>query len=167
MLGVLGLVVPDLLGGPLYLLPDLGTERLIPFTIQLVVAVGVLEAYRGAMRAQKKGLEERAYPGRRFDVLGLTRQRPEAKQEKPAPPGLGVYAAWLGGLPGFLSGAWWYSRREMTVKDYKDMKEKELNNGRLASVYAASMVTGKGPITLLLEHVADPVHNSVLQTLSQ
>ncbi len=69
MLGVLGLVVPDLLGGPLYLLPDLGTERLIPFTIQLVVAVGVLEAYRGAMRAQKKGLEERAYPGRRWALL--------------------------------------------------------------------------------------------------
>ena len=66
MLGVLGLIVPDLLGGPLYLLPDLGTQRLVPFTIQLVVAVGVLEAYRGAMRAQKKGLEERAYPGRRF-----------------------------------------------------------------------------------------------------
>jgi hypothetical protein len=36
-----------------------------------------------------------------------------------------------------------------------------------AGVYAASMVTGKGPVTLLLEHVADPVHNSVLQTLSQ
>lgn len=154
MLGVLGLIVPDLLGGPLYLLPDLGTQRLVPFTIQLVVAVGVLEAYRGAMRAQKKGLEERAYPGRRyflfslllvvtpffrgrpllagsqcctcllciihctlgafldaglrawsrFDVLGLTRQRSEAKQEKHSPPGLGVYAAWLGGLPGFLSG---------------------------------------------------------------
>ena len=65
MLGTMGLVVPDLLGGPLYLLPDLGTQRLIPFTIQLVVAVGVLEAYRGAVRAQKRGLEERAYPGKR------------------------------------------------------------------------------------------------------
>ncbi|CAL8463479.1 g3013 [Coccomyxa elongata] len=172
MLGTMGLVVPDLLGGPLYLLPDLGTQRLIPFTIQLVVAVGVLEAYRGAVRAQKRGLEERAYPGKSFDVLGLTRQRAKAKPEKQGPPGLGVYSAWLGGLPGFLSGAWWYSRREMTVKDYKDMKEKELNNGRLAmisfaGVYAASMVTGKGPITLLLEHVADPMHNTVLQTFAQ
>lgn len=36
-----------------------------------------------------------------------------------------------------------------------------------AGVYAASMVTGKGPITLLLEHVADPMHNTVLQTFAQ
>ncbi len=39
-----------------------------------------------------------------FDVLGLTRQRAKAKPEKQGPPGLGVYSAWLGGLPGFLSG---------------------------------------------------------------
>lgn len=65
MLGVLGLIVPDLLGGELYLLPDLGTQRLIPFTIQLLVAVGVLEGYRGAVRAEHRGLDERAYPGRR------------------------------------------------------------------------------------------------------
>lgn len=65
MLGVLGLIVPDLLGGPLYLLPDLGSARLVPFTVQLVVALGALEAYRGAVRAQKAGLEERVYPGRR------------------------------------------------------------------------------------------------------
>jgi hypothetical protein len=43
-------------------------------------------------------------------------------------------------LADFMStaGAWWYSRREMTVKDYKDMKEKELNNGRLASKPSSS-----------------------------
>lgn len=35
-----------------------------------------------------------------------------------------------------------------------------------AGVYAASMVTGKGPVTLLLEHVADPAHNTIVQTLS-
>ncbi len=32
-------------------------------------------------------------------------------------------------------------------------------------VYAASMLTGKGPITLLMEHVADPMNTTVLQTL--
>lgn len=34
-------------------------------------------------------------------MFGLTQQE---KKEKKNPPGLGVYAAWLGGLPGFLSG---------------------------------------------------------------
>jgi hypothetical protein len=71
MLGVLGLIVPDLLGGPLYLLPDLGTQRLIPFTIQLLVAVGVLEGYRGAVRAERRGLDDRVYPGRRCKASPL------------------------------------------------------------------------------------------------
>ena len=65
MLGVLGLIVPDLLGGPLVLLPDLGSARLVPFTIQLLVALGVLEGYRGAVRAERASLEERVYPGRK------------------------------------------------------------------------------------------------------
>ena len=34
-------------------------------------------------------------------------------------------------------------------------------------VYAASMVTGKGPVTLLLQHVADPAHTNVLQALQR
>ena len=32
-------------------------------------------------------------------------------------------------------------------------------------VYAASMVTGRGPFKLLLEHISDPVHNTVIQNL--
>jgi hypothetical protein len=31
----------------------------------------------------------------------------------------------------------------------------------------ASLVTGKGPITLLMEHLADPVHHTIVQTLQQ
>ena len=69
MLGVAGLIAPDLLGGPLVLLPDLGSARLVPFTVQAVVALGALEAYRGAVRAEKAGLEERVYPGRRCAEL--------------------------------------------------------------------------------------------------
>jgi len=37
-------------------------------------------------------------------------------------------------------------------------------------VYAASMVTGRGPVKLLLEHISDPVHNNattVVQNLLQ
>jgi len=57
--------------------------------------------------AQARSLEERVYPSRRFDVLGLVQRRPGARggPRGGAAPGLGVYAAWLGGLPGFLSGA--------------------------------------------------------------
>ncbi len=72
MLGVLGLIVPDLLGGPLVLLPDLGSARLVPFTIQLTVALGALEAYRGAVRAEQASLEERVYPGRRWGAVSLS-----------------------------------------------------------------------------------------------
>lgn len=52
MLGVVGLVVPDLAGGPLYLLPDLASLPLLTFTIQAVVALGALEIYRGARRLE-------------------------------------------------------------------------------------------------------------------
>jgi hypothetical protein len=31
--------------------------------------------------------------------------------------------------------------------------------------FLASALTGRGPITLLLQHVADPVHTNILQTL--
>lgn len=47
------------------------------------------------------------YPSRRFDVLGLVQRRQRggpAGQRDSGAPGLGVYSAWLGGLPGFLSG---------------------------------------------------------------
>ena len=57
---------------------------------------------------QERSLEERVYPSRRFDVLGLVQQRrrggPGGQRDSGA-PGLGIYSAWLGGLPGFLSGA--------------------------------------------------------------
>ena len=32
-------------------------------------------------------------------------------------------------------------------------------------IYVASMVTGKGPYALLLEHVIDPVHHNAVQNL--
>jgi hypothetical protein len=34
-----------------------------------------------------------------------------------------------------------------------------------AGVCLAGIATGKGPVTLLLQHVADPLHNTILQTL--
>ena len=76
MLGVVGLVVPDVLGAPLYLLPDLASLPLLTFTIQAVVALGALEMYRGARRLEARlileglcsgicGYLRRAAPGSR------------------------------------------------------------------------------------------------------
>ena len=55
---------------------------------------------------QERSLEERVYPSRRFDLLGLVQRRSGGRpgQRDLGAPGLGVYSAWLGGLPGFLSG---------------------------------------------------------------
>jgi hypothetical protein len=39
---------------------------------------------------------------------------------------------WVGGLPGWLAGGWWYSRREVTEVELFDKKSRELCNGRLA-----------------------------------
>jgi hypothetical protein len=52
--------------------------------------------------------------------------------QDPAAPGLGVYSSWLGGLPGWLSGAWWFEKREMTKRQVSDMKRTELSSGRVA-----------------------------------
>lgn len=82
MLGVLGLIIPDVLGAPLYMLPELGTARLLPFTIIVVVAFGGLEIYRVQSILQGQDLNSRVYPGgKSFDPLGLaSRQQPGTKR---------------------------------------------------------------------------------------
>ncbi|KAL3130929.1 Chlorophyll a-b binding protein 6, chloroplastic [Trebouxia sp. C0009 RCD-2024] len=170
MLGVLGLIIPDVLGAPLYMLPELGTERLLPFTIIVVTAFGGLEVYRVQSLLQGRDLNSRLYPGgKRFDPLGLAKGQASGQQESKT-PGLGVFSSWLGGLPGWLSGGWWLERKNKTEREVNDLKSKELSNGRLAmiscvGIYVASMVTGKGPYALLLEHVKDPVHHNAVQNL--
>lgn len=82
MLGVLGLIIPDVLGAPLYMLPELGTARLLPFTIIIVVTFGGLEIYRVQSILQGQDLNSRVYPGgKSFDPLGLaSRQQPGRKE---------------------------------------------------------------------------------------
>lgn len=46
--------------------------------------------------------------------------------------GLGVFSSWLGGVPGWLSGGWWFEKRSKTEREVNDLKTKELSNGRLA-----------------------------------
>ncbi|KAK9815413.1 hypothetical protein WJX72_003252 [[Myrmecia] bisecta] len=169
MLGVLGLLATDLLGGPVYLLPELTTQQLLPYSLAALLAVGAFETVRGAKRASQPDVNSRIYPGKSFDPLGLAKPR---RQGKEAAPGLGVWSAWLGGLPGWLSGGWWLEQQDRTVKEVEELKTKELKNGRLAmlsfaGVYLAASLTGKGPVTLLVEHLSDPVHHTVVQTLQQ
>lgn len=86
MLGVLGLIIPDVLGAPLYMLPELGTERLLPFTIIVVTAFGGLEIYRVQSLLQGRDLNSRVYPGgKRFDPLGLAKTQAAGQQMSKTP----------------------------------------------------------------------------------
>lgn len=86
MLGVLGLIIPDILGAPLCMLPELGTERLLPFTIIVVTAFGGLEVYRVQSILQGRDLNSRVYPGgKRFDPLGLAKGQASGQHESKSP----------------------------------------------------------------------------------
>lgn len=114
---------------------------LAPWGVVVALALALVESYRLAALWGEPDFEKRTYPGRPFDFLGLAARRwpaggrgPAGEQpaDDEAPPGLGVYASWLGGLPGWLAGGWWFERREMTEAELVAMKGRELRNGRLA-----------------------------------
>ncbi|KAI8465291.1 MAG: hypothetical protein J3K34DRAFT_437637 [Monoraphidium minutum] len=142
-----------------------GGGAALPWAVAALVLFAIVETYRMAALWWEEDMERRAYPGNRFDPMGLTKPRRDG-----APPGLAVWAPWLGGALGWLAGGWWWAQRDMTESQLDDMKARELRNGRLAmvsfaGVCLAGVVTGEGPITLLMQHLADPLHNTILQAL--
>lgn len=117
MLGVLGLIIPDVLGAPLYMLPELGTERLLPFTIIVVTAFGGLEVYRVQSILQGRDLNSRVYPGgKRFDPLGLAKGQASGQQESASPGKIGFPACVGVRTPVFfcMPSTWTCQYRDLT-----------------------------------------------------
>jgi hypothetical protein len=104
-------------------------SALAPWGIVLLLSLALLETYRMAALWDEDDFEKRTYPGKRFDILGFTAP---SKTEDEQPPGLGVWSSWVGGVPGWLAGGWWFDRKEMTETQLMEMKSRELRNGRLA-----------------------------------
>lgn len=91
---------------------------------------------------------------------------------------------WFLGLEGFFQGSGdqytscypggpFFNFMGMATKDEADtktMRTKEINNGRLAMISmlglaSQAVLTGKGPVQNLLDHLSDPVHNNLLTNL--
>ena len=68
-----GLMVPDLLGAPLTLLPELVSARLLPFTLGALTAMFVPELIRAQYRLKQRNANQRAWPGGLLDPLGRLR----------------------------------------------------------------------------------------------
>ena len=65
-----GLMVPDLLGAPLTLLPELVSARLLPFTLGALTVLFVPELIRAQYRLKQRNANQRAWPGGLLDPLG-------------------------------------------------------------------------------------------------
>ena len=62
--------MPDLLGAPLTLLPELVSARLLPFTLGALTVMFVPELIRAQYRLKQRNANQRAWPGGLLDPLG-------------------------------------------------------------------------------------------------
>jgi hypothetical protein len=152
-----------------------------------LATLAVLEAAR-FWGSGEKDAEQRAYPAttargnRLFDPLGLFRSSASAAPSS-SPSGRqlldasrAVYAPWLFRAPLLAAsespprGASRKDNNTLTRAELRSLQWRELAAGRtamaaFAGVAAASGLTGRGPLTLLAEHLADPQHATVVRTL--
>ena len=63
-------MVPDLLGAPLTLLPELVSARLLPSTLGALTVLFVPELIRAQYRLKQRNANQRAWPGGLLDPLG-------------------------------------------------------------------------------------------------
>lgn len=162
MLGAAGIIAPEILAGAGVipqsvdqvmfwksgLIPPLGVSQeywMDPFSLFFVEVILM-------QFAELKRLQDFRHPGS------------QGKQYF-----LGLEAALNGsGNPAYPGGQFFnLFNLGKTESEMKELKTKELKNGRLAMVavfgYAAqSILTGAGPFQNLKDHLADPVHNNIL-----
>ena len=157
----------DYLGNPSLI----HAQSIVAITFTQVVLMGLIEGYRVNGGPAGEGLDP-LYPGEAFDPLGLAddpdalageRQRSALRGGAPLPsPALPAWPpcpSWLPRQP--RRSAADRLRPPPSPPRPAELKVKELKNGRLAmfsmfGFFVQAIVTGKGPIENLADHLADP-----------
>ncbi len=149
MLGAVGAIAPEILGNA-GLIPPAGTYSYWADPYTLFVFEMALMGF-----AEHRRFQDWAKPGSMGKQYFLGFEKYLGGSGEPAYPG------------GPLFNPLGFGKDE---KSLKDLKLKEVKNGRLAMLailgyFVQGLVTGVGPYQNLLDHLADPVNNNILTSL--